>query len=439
MPVTIAVPGSKSLSHRAFVFAALADRPCVVEGPLLAADTRSTLRCLRGLGARWELGPTGDVAFEPAPLRADGQTLDCGNSGTTLRLLTGLAATLPGEVVLTGDTSLRARPNGPLLRALRGLGATIDSADGHAPLTIRGPITGGEAGMPARVSSQFLSGLLLAMTRSAGTSRLAAAGPVASLPNLQLTIAVARRFGLGVQTEPSSLDDVRGDIALTTTGPAAPWLASGRFRVEADWSTAAFPLVAAAVAGVEIDLEGLDPNSRQGDRAIVEHLRSFGQDLRWLQPGPRVLRLSPAARRSPGRIDVGQTPDLFPALCALAAVTPGPTVLDGAPGLRDKECDRIAAMAAGLTALGARVRELPDGLHVDGVVSDAAGPASARPLLGASVRCLHDHRIHMAHALLAPAADGDIEVDSPDCVAISYPDFHDHLGRILAAAAGTPA
>ncbi len=189
--------------------------------------------------------------------------------------------------------------------------------------------------------------------------------------------------------------------------------------VEGDWSGAAFPLVAAGVRGLPVQLSGLRPDSRQGDRALVPILGRFGLGLSWETD---ILALTPGPLSAPDFVDLEATPDLFPALCALAAVTPGETTLGGAPSLRHKECDRIAAMAQGLQRLGITVRELSDGLTIRGGTLGAG-----------QIECFGDHRVHMAFALLHGVAGGDIGVNHPQCVAVSYPGFHTDLATINAA------
>ncbi len=413
-PVQISLPGSKSVTHRALVLAALCPDGAWVRRPLLSADTRCTLGVLRGLGARWRIDDAADVHFEAASLRAPGETLQCGNSGTTLRLLSGLCATLVGRSRLDGDASLRKRPNGPLLTALAALGAKAESLDGCAPLSVTGPASAGQVSMPAEVSSQYISSVALAAMRLNGVTTIEAQPPVASRPYLDITAQTAAAFGLQM----SLVDD--DGTRVEVRGPQLPACPAGGYEVAADWSSAAFPLVAATALSVPVALPGLSPDSVQGDRAIVDVLARFGLVCRWLTVGGPCLVLQPARPSSPEHVDVSQTPDMFPALCALAAVSEGSVRIDGAPGLRHKECDRIAAMAAGLQTLGVRCHELADGIEITG------GPIGA-----GAVRTFEDHRIHMAFAILATVANGPVDVDHRGCTAVSYPDFHADLDKLL--------
>ncbi|MCB9522176.1 MAG: 3-phosphoshikimate 1-carboxyvinyltransferase [Myxococcales bacterium] len=402
------VPPSKSVTHRAFLLAAQSATPCTVHHPLLGADCRSTLSVLAGLGARFAVGEA-QVRFEPVVAFGGAQGLDCGNSGTTLRLLSAFAATLPGRSSLSGDASLQGRPNGPLLAALESLGATVGSRDGRAPLTIQGPIGSGEAMLSPRVSSQYASGLALALARLPGGGAVVLQRPVASRPYLDITVQVAQAFGL-------TLAVVEDAETVRLLVPGGQRVAAAEFTVEADWSSAAFPLVGAALLGRALALEGLNPGSPQGDRVVADQVERFGPQVQWQG---RDLRLAPAPLRAAGTLDLGACPDLFPALVALAAAAPGTTVFTGAPSLRHKESDRIAAMARGLEAVGVPCEERPDGLVVHG--GGARQPAA--------IACHHDHRIHMAFRLLS-AAGPRLAVDSPGCEAVSYPEFNAHLAAL---------
>jgi len=411
--VELTVPSSKSGTHRAFLLGALSSVPCRVRRPLWGADCRSTLSVLQALGARAEV--QGDsVVFQPVDaLQPTPVPLDCGNSGTTLRLMSGQVARLSEPVTLTGDDSLQSRPNQPLLDALEALQATTHSQEGRAPLTIRGPLQAGTVSLPPRVSSQYASALLLALCLVPGDSTLHMAAPVASRPYLEITRQVAAAFGLRW-----SVHETPAGLRFQIPGNQQP--AASDVAVAGDWSGAAFPLVAAVLAGVPVRLIGLRPDDPQGDRAVVDILRRFGQELVW--DGP-VLALNPRPPVSPGTVDLGPTPDLFPVLVALAAATPGHTSFVGAPSLRHKESDRIAAMATALAALGVSCTERPDGLDVHG-----------GPLRAAQVQSLHDHRIYMALRVLTLVCPA-IEVDGRGCEAVSYPHFEAHLSTISAARA----
>jgi len=408
---TLRAPPSKSETHRAYLLAAQSDLPCRVRSPLRSEDTQATLYALHAMGARIVLQDD-DVQFLPAPLRAPTTALDCANSGTTLRLLTVFATRFGHDVTLTGDASLRGRPNGPLLDALVGLGARVTSDSGKAPITVRGPIRSGAVRLPPRSSSQYASALLLGLAVLPGPSTVELQAPVSSSPYLDVTLASARHFGLRIAEAPRPND---GGRRFDLPGGDVP--RAERVNVEGDWSAAAFPLVAAAITGGRVTVTALRADSPQGDRAILDQLGSFGAKVRHDEAGVTCESPGAGGLSSPGTVDVAATPDLFPALCVLAACARGTTTFTGGASLRAKESDRIQAMAAGLRQMGIECRERPDGLEVVG-----------GRLGGATVASLGDHRIHMAFAVAGLAASGTTTVDDPSCAAVSYPGFHKAFG-----------
>ena len=411
---TVTAPPSKSVTHRAYLLAALSDRPATVAHPLDSADTRATLACLHALGSRMTM-QGGAVRFEPAVLRAPARALDCANSGTTLRLMAATAARLASPVTLTGDDSLRRRPNGPLLEALHAFGARVRSRAGLAPIAVQGPMHPGAVALPANSSSQFASALLLSLPMLKGASEVSLLAPIASRPYLDLTLRLARAAGLRY-TEKDSPPALRIEVP----GGQVPRLDG--FAVEGDWSGAAFMLAAAAVSGGEVAVRGLDAGSAQGDRAMMDHLASFGCTC-GVASGDATVR-GPAHLESPGTIDVAATPDLFPVLAVVAACARGTTTFTGGAQLRAKESDRIRAMAEGLARMGIRCEEKTDGLVVHG-----------GRLQGASLASKGDHRIHMAFAVAGLAAEGETLVDGAPSAAVSYPGFHDDLKSLGARTA----
>lgn len=409
---TVQAPPSKSVTHRAYILAAQSDRPCNVARPLRAADTEATLAALHALGHKVRPGEAA-VEFRPAPAAPPHEPLDCRNAGTSMRLLAAAVARHPFPVAFTGDDSLATRPNGPLLEALRGLGARVDGGP-TIPFTVQGPARAGTVRLPGGASSQYASGLLLVLPFLEGPSTLTLEAPVHSAPYLDLTRDVAAAFGLRWD------ETVHKDGGRTFRIEGGQVARAAVHRVEGDWSAAAFPLVGAAITGGTVTVQGLDPASAQGDRALVDHLQAFGCRV---DTGPDRVTVHGGELATPGVLDVAATPDLFPALAVLAACTPGTTTFRGGGQLRAKESDRIHAMAENLDRLGVKVDERHEGLVVRG----------GRPLQGASLHAHHDHRIHMALRLAALVAEGPVEVDGADTVAISYPQFHEDLERLTEA------
>jgi 3-phosphoshikimate 1-carboxyvinyltransferase len=403
------VPSSKSETHRSLILAAHAREPLRIDGPLISQDTRSSFEALEAFGSviedfgdRWVIDSR---RFGPA-----NSLIDCGNSGSTLRLFTALAALLPASVEFRGDASLSQRPNEPLLGALIELGARVESRAGGLPIAIRGPLRGGKVKLAGGLSSQFASALLLALPFAEEDSQLLIEAPVRSRPYLDLTVAMAQQSGLSLLLSETASGDlsvlIPGQQSLQTTG----------LRIGGDWSSAALLLVAALLSGGQLELEGLDPTSAQGDRRIIDILRLFNVVINF--DGHLKLEAHNGLV-SPGRIDVSQTPDLFPPLCAVAACAEGETLLLGGPGLRHKECDRIAAMAAGLRAAGIFCSERGDALLIRG----------GKPRAG-QFQAQGDHRVHMSLAAIALAADAPSRIDSAWSTVVSYPQFHADLQRL---------
>lgn len=405
---TVHAPPSKSYTHRAFLLAALSGGPCLVSRPLLSEDTEATLAGLEAFGA--EVLREGDVLrITSSRLSLPSREIDARNSGTTLRLLTGTAALLRGTTVLTGDASLRKRPMGPLLDALRGLGVDGQSlaGDGRPPVRVAGPLRGGETSIPGSVSSQFLSSLLLACPLAPDDTILHVVPPVLSEPYVDVTRHMLRIFGGEVEARGN-------DFRI----PGAQHYTPADFAVPGDFSSAAFPLVAAAISQGDVTVDRLDAGAPQGDRRIAEILGSFGASVTQRPDAIRV-RGDPLRAKT---VDVAATPDLFPVLAVLATQAQGESRFVNGSQLRLKESDRIETTVAFLKAMGADATGTPDGCVV-------RGPAKLR---GARVDSHGDHRILMAAAVAGLVAQDPVEITDPWCFRVSYPSFLDDL-RALGA------
>jgi len=396
---TIRAPPSKSVTHRAVVLAALSSGSSQIRRPLRSQDTNATLDGVEAFGAH--------VARDRVSVRVDGDSLrvpngpvDARNSGTTLRLLAGVASLLPGATTLTGDSSLRKRPMGPLLDALRALGAGAISlgGDGRPPVEIRGTLRGGSASLPGDVSSQFLSSLLLAGPLAAQGVEIRVIPPIRSEPYIKLTVQMMRWFGV----------DVTADDGLYRTSGGQRYRATDT-DVPGDFSSAAFPLVASAITDGDVTVTGLDVDGPLGDRKIVDILRAFGASIEVsgdrvrAQGGPLVAQT----------VDIGDTPDLFPILAVLASQARGESRFVNGRHLRFKESDRIEATVSLLLGLGGRAKPTDDGCLV-------SGPTR---LLGGSVDARGDHRILMAAAVAGLVARGAVDVSDPWSFRVSYPSF----------------
>lgn len=392
-------PASKSYTHRALLLGLLSESSFVRE-PLLSEDPLATLACVRKLGGAVEETREG-LRVLGGTVRAPEDILDARNSGTTLRLATPIAALADGAAVLTGDASLRKRPMQPLLDALTPLGAEAFSTrrDGCAPVVVRGPLLGGATSITGDVSSQFVSGLLLAGLKAPRGLELAITTPLKSRPYVEITLAMARAFG-------GAIEDAPGGFRV----PGAQTLKGADYRVPGDWSSAAFPLAAAAVTGGDVTVDNLDPASEQGDKRILDALRAFGAKVEERGDAVRVV----GGPLEAIDLDLSDTPDMFPVLCALAAHARGATTLRGAKHLRFKESDRIRAMVRGLAAMGVRCDEREDGAVIHGA------PGGVR---GAAIETEEDHRILMAFAVCGLAAAGETTFHDDASFAVSYPRF----------------
>ncbi len=403
---TVKAPASKSVAHRMLICAALADAPCTIALEGSNDDIDATLSCLTALGAQVERADA-VVRVTPLPreggqLRAcPGALLDCAESGSTLRFLLPVAAATGAGARLTGRGRLAERPLSPLYEQLQAAGARL-SPQGSFPLELGGRAAGGVYRMPGNVSSQYVTGLLLAGPVMGGV-RVEVAKPVESRPYLDLTLSAMARFGVEV-------DVSEGDDAVGYEVPAgARYRSPGSCAVEGDWSAAAFWLCAGAVCGTRVGVEGLDLRSVQGDRAVTGALALFGCHV---EQGAGRATLVPGRLRA-CTIDMHDVPDLVPPVAAVAACASGHSALTGVARLRLKESDRLATVAAGLGALGARVRASDDRLDFEGVEGLDAGSCDAA----------NDHRIAMMCAIAATRAAGPVTIEGAECVRKSYPGF----------------
>jgi 3-phosphoshikimate 1-carboxyvinyltransferase len=410
----LSLPGDKSLSHRAALFAALAEGTSRFDGFAEAADCAATLDTLRALGVAIERdGARVRVqGAGPQALHAPQGDLDCANSGTTLRLLAGVLAGRPFRATLTGDESLRRRPVERVAVPLRRMGARLESTSGRPPLTVEGgPLRAVDHVLPV-ASAQVKSALLLAGLQAEGTTRVSE--PALSRDHTERLLPA---FGAPVER-----DGLRVSIVGGTRLRPFDWSIPG------DVSSAAFLVVAALVLPeAEVRLDNLLLNPQR--TAFLDVLRAMGGQVEVTvtsrEPEPVGSIAARSSRLRGVRVTAEQVPALIdevPALAVAACAAEGEFTLAGAEELRVKESDRLAALHEGLGRLGACIEERPDGLRILG----------GQPLHGARVRSLGDHRIAMALAVAGLTADGTTEIDDAECVAVSFPAFFDVLRQATA-------
>jgi 3-phosphoshikimate 1-carboxyvinyltransferase len=410
----VRAPPSKSYTHRAILAAGYSDEATVLD-PLVSADTRATMRAVDAFGGTVDrdddrIAVTG---FDGRPTVPD-DVIDCENSGTTTRLVTACGALAEGLSVLTGDDSLRSRPQGPLLDAIRQLGGRAESTrgNGQAPLVVGGSIEGGRVSIPGDVSSQYITALLLAGAVTESGVEIDLETELKSAPYVDITIEVLTDFGVDTERTADGFR-VPGGQSYRPTG--------GEYAVPGDFSSMSYLLAAGAVAADDdaaVVVAGARP-SAQGDSAIVEVLDSMGASVAWDRDAGEIT--IPRASLSGTTVDVGDTPDLLPTIAALGAVADGDTVIENCEHVRYKETDRVEAMAEELSKLGASVTEEQDRLTIHGDESD---------LTGARVDGRHDHRIVMSLAIAGLVADGETVVEGGEHVDVSFPDFFDALSSL---------
>ncbi len=406
----VPLPGSKSITARALVLAALADGPSRLVRPLRARDTELMAAGLRALGVRVEDdGP--DWRVTPGALRGPAE-VDAGLAGTVLRFLPPVAALADGPVRLDGDPRLHERPNAGLIAALRDLGVQVDDGGrGRAPFTVHGTgrVRGGAVTVDASESSQIVSGLLLAAARFDDGLDLALSGGVPSMPHVEMTVVALRGHGV--------------DVVATGRG----WrVAPGRIAavdrvVEPDLSNAAPFLAAALVTGGRVTVPDWPQVTTQPGAQLDRLLAAMGAEVKRTPDG---LQVTGTGAIAPLVADLGEVGELTPVLAALCALAGGPSRLTGIGHLRGHETDRLQALDEVLTAVGARVGQLPDGLVIE--------PGPLRPALLDSYA---DHRMVHAAAVLGLAVDG-VRVSGPGAVTKTLPDFLERWAGMLGVTAG---
>jgi len=412
---TVRVPGSKSITNRALVLAALTDPPdgCWLENALQSEDTEVMIEALRRLGFRVEPDWTTNRLFicRSAPSRqripVSGADLFVANSGTSMRFLTAMVSLGHGRYRLDGVPRMRERPIGDLLAALRQLGIAATSENGNdcPPVTIEAKgLEGGDVRIRGDMSSQFLSGLLMATAFANAPVQIYVDGALVSVPYVDMTVRMMQQWGLVVERPLPNVYRMPGGIERECE----------HYTIEPDASAASYFWAAAAVAGGQVAVAGLSIDSLQGDVQFVELLGEMGCTV--------DKQTEAISVRGPVRfgndVDMNAISDTVMTLAAVACFAEGPTTIRNVAHIRHKETDRLAALATELRKVGAGVEEFADGLTI-----------TPRPLHGAAIDTYNDHRMAMSLALIGLKVPG-IVIRNPGCVAKTYPNFWQDLERL---------
>lgn len=390
----VTAPPSKSAGHRSLICAAFCDRPVMVYNCGESNDITATVEALRALGA--DITREGSTVTV-SPLKRNNRDciIDCNESGSTARFMIPIAAALGADnVTFTGHGRLPERPFDIIADALRKNGVVCSG--NNLPMTVSGQLKAGEFKIAGNVSSQYISGLLLALSVTEGDSEIILTTPLESRDYVMMTVNELLTFGAEIEV----FDDrfiIKGKEHLTACDRT----------VEGDWSQAAFHLCLGAVCG-DVTVNGLDLNTLQGDSAIVELLKRFGAEITVNDNGVR----SKKADLRGITIDASQIPDLVPILAVTAAFAKGKTVITKAERLRIKESDRLLETALRLKAFGIEVTETADGLEILGGMPK-----------GAEITSANDHRIVMAFSVMAAGSTGSTVIDGCEAINKSYPDF----------------
>lgn len=405
----VRIPGSKSHTIRAVGIASLADGKSIIHSPLVSSDTISAVKCFRAMGAKIDTGNEEKWVIEGTngQIIPPSEQIDVGNSGTTLRIAVGSAslAEETAAIRFTGDKQICSRPIAPLLEALNRLGANTKSVkgNGNPPVEVSGRLTGGKTEIEA-VTSQYLSSLLLCCPLAENDTEINV-----SLLNepgyVQMTLDWLDKQGIEYTNEDFRKFRIRGGQCYT----------GFQERIPADFSSATFFLCAAALAGDEVVLDGLDFSDSQPDKAVIDYLVKMGADIK--STGDSVI--VKASRLKGSDIDMNKTPDALPAMAVTAAFAEGKTKLFNVAQARNKETDRIDCMAKELGKMGIKTKQLPDGLIIyPGKISNT------------TVHGWSDHRIVMALSIAGLMTDSPVQIDTAEAMDVTFPTYPSIMGEL---------
>ena len=399
-------PPNKSYTHRAIFLAVLAGNNSKVDNVLFSDDTAATINACKNFGAQIEQKDSAIIVKKSIGKGKLVPEINAENSGTTIRIASGIASLFSEEITLTGDSSLQNRPMQPLLDALESIGAKCSSTDGKPPIKITGKIMGGNVTIPGNFSSQFISALLISAPLTKKGVNLEIEGNLVSKPYLDATISTMRHFGVKVQT---LIPYKRYNIAPQIYKPS-------EFTVPIDFSSLALLLSAAVLCGENFVIQGNIGNLPQGDEVFIDILEKLG--VKVTIKDDKISIQSPE-KLNGGRFDLSNSPDLLPPLAILSLKSSSPIEIVNVEHARLKETDRIAIVSRELVKLGIRVEEKEDGLILN----------KSNNLKGGSLNSENDHRLFMAFCI-AGMFVGDCTITDPESVKVSYPNFIVEMKKI---------
>ena len=398
-------PANKSYSHRAIFLASLAGNNSEINNVLFSADTIATIEACKNFGAEIEETKTSIIVKKPIKMDAIVPKIDAKNSGTTIRIASGIASLFTQEIILTGDQSLQKRPMQPLLDALESIGAKCNSTDGKPPIKITGRILGGDVSILGNFSSQFISSLLICAPLTEKGINLNIEGNLVSKPYLDATIATMRSFGVKVQT-----------IIPYKKYTILPQLyKSSSFTVPMDFSSLALLLSASVLNGENFVIHGNMGNLPQGDEVFIDILEQMG--VKFSIKEDQISAQSPEKLQG-GKFDLSNSPDLLPPLSILALKTREPIEIINVQHARLKETDRIKILSRELVKIGIKLQEKEDGLILE----------STDKVTGALLNSENDHRLFMSFCI-AGMYIGNCTVTDYESVEVSYPEFVNEMNK----------
>jgi len=394
----IEIPGSKSHTIRAVVIASLAEGESEIYNPLGSADTLACVESCQAFGAKIQLGDVWYVEGVGGEVKTPENIIDVQNSGTTCRIAIGIASLAPGYTVFTGDAQTRKRPMQPLLDALNKLGAQAFSTrgNGYLPVVVKGRIRGGTTEVSG-LTSQYLTSLLIS-TPLAEADTAIMVRDLHERPYVEMTMSWLNRQGILYRHQGLEYFEIVGGQGYRAF----------KERIPGDFSSATFFLCAGSITEAEITLRGLDMKDSQGDKKVVDILKSMGANIE-VREGEIVVR---GGELRGQELDLNDTPDALPALAVVGCCAKGTTIIRNVPQARIKETDRIAVMCQELSKMGARVEELPDGLII-----------RESKLRGSKLDGHGDHRVVMSLAIAGLVAEGATEISTAEAIKATFPNF----------------